>query len=155
MVRVGNIFTNDDGVNVATEYILVFMISVFVFTILISTSQSIFIDGPGRTVTKNQLMDIGNDVDAKLIDTYLLVPQDKPDSISIATQFDIPSEIAGYGYDVEISDAPTPGDKEVTIKSDRSGDLLVRLTLNGVSSTIPVHGSTGSHNAEHSISYQL
>lgn len=149
MVRARSLFENDDGVNVATEYIMVLVISGIVFTLLISSSQSLFIEGPSKTVTKNQFMDVGNDLDTKLIDTYLVAPRDG----MISTTFDMPYEIAGYGYKAQISNSPNGDDKEVTVSSDQYTDVSAKLTLNGVNSTIPITGDTSSYNDKHWINY--
>jgi hypothetical protein len=140
---------DDEGVNMVTEYIMVFIMAMFVFTFLISSSQWIFVDGPSKIVSRNQFMDIGNDVDAKLIDTYLVAPRNG----TISTTFDIPADVAGHGYVVQISDAPNQ-DKEVYVYSDHYKEISVKLTLNGVNSTIPIIGNTSSHNAVHTISYK-
>ncbi len=139
----------DEGVSMVTEYIMIFIVAMFVFTIFVSSAQSIFVDGPGRMVSRNQLTDIGNDVDTKLIDTYLVAPRNG----TISTTFDIPDDVAGHGYVVRLSDAPGQ-DKEVTVHSDRYPEISVKLTLNGVNSTIPIYGNTSSHNAVHTISYR-
>ncbi len=144
----GDWTSDDGGASMITEYIMVFIISMLVFTVFISSAQSIFVDGPVKMVSWNQFTDIGNDVDAKLIDTYLVAPRNG----TISTTFDIPGDVAGHGYVVQLSDAPNQ-DKEVTVYSDCYPGLSVKLTLNGVNSTIPVYGNTSSHNAAHTISY--
>ncbi len=152
-MRTVKLSSNDEALNLVMEYILVFIMATIVFTILISSTQALFIESPSKMVSKNQFMDVGNDIDAKLIDTYLVAPRDG----SISTTFDIPSDIVGYGYNVQISPALNQNnqqvDQEVNIVSDRYPDVGVRLTLNGVNSTISINGSTSSHNAVHTIVY--
>ena len=145
---VKKILGNDDGVSSVVEYIIVFIIGSIMFSIFLLLSQSLFIDNASKTVTQNQFMDVGNDVDTKLIDTYLVSPVNG----TIRTNFTMPHNIAGYGYNVIISPSGT-NDVEVKVTSDKYLDVFADLTLNGVNSTIPINGITHSNNVTHTIQY--
>lgn len=142
------ILKNEEGVNSVVEYIIVFIIGSIIFSIFLILSQSLFIENPSKTVSQNQFMDVGNDVDTKLVDTYLVMP----DNGTISTTFDMPNDIAGYGYNVSIFPSGT-NDVEVRVTSNKYNDVFADLTLNGVNSTIPINGSTSSNNAIHKIHY--
>lgn len=143
-------FLKDDaGVNAIIEYMITLMLSVLIFSMIISSSQYYLIDNPRKTVCKNQLIDIGNDIDTKLFDTYLVAPE----AGIMTTNFSIPEDAASYSYMVVISTSPNGDDKEVSLVND-AGDIQVNLTLNGVSSTIPIAGNTSSRSATHTIIYE-
>ena len=142
-------WTDDLGVNMLSEFLLTFVISTFIFSIVTLSSTDVFIDTPRKIVCTNQFIDIGNDINTKIIDTYMIAPGDG----FIRTDFKIPYEAAGYSYDVIITGSPNGKDREVTVRT-ADGDIEVSMTLNGVNSTIPINGSTSSIGTVHSISYE-
>ena len=65
-----------DGVSATVEYILTFIVASAIFSLLIMNFNPLFINSSQYIVTRNQLADIGNDVSTKVIDTYLVAPDD-------------------------------------------------------------------------------
>jgi hypothetical protein len=61
--------------------------------------------------------------------------------------------IAGNSYSVNVSTSTNGWDKEIYVKSP-SGDVSMRVTLDGVNQTIPISGQTSSNNMTHNIYYQ-
>lgn len=144
------------GVNFVLEYILTFMIASIIFSIMLMMANGLFIQSPEKIVSKVQYTDIGNDLTAKIIDTYLIAPT-LPDSGNVSTVFDMPYTIAGNSYYVNVvpsSNSWDKWDKEVVVKSP-SSDVAIKVTLNGVNSTIPVSGNTSSSSESHRIWYTL
>jgi hypothetical protein len=142
------------GVNFVLEYIFTFMIASIIFSIMLMMANGLFIQGPEKTVSKVQFTDVGNDLTAKIIDTYLVAPT-MPDQGNVSTGFDMPSTIAGKSYWVNVepsSNSWDKWDKEVVVQSG-SNDVVIKITLNGVNSTIPVTGNTSSSSATHRIWY--
>jgi hypothetical protein len=140
---------DDSGVNFVLEYVLTFMIASVIFSIMLVMANGLFIQGPKTTVSEVQFTDIGNDLSAKIMDTYLVAPV-SPDSGNVSTVFDIPSSIAGSQYFVNV--VPSGTDRIVSVYSNSSG-VMVNVTLNSVNSTIPVSGSTSSGSISHRIWY--
>lgn len=139
---------DDSGVSAVVEYILTFLIASIIFSIMLLISYSMFIEGPQKSVEVLRYTDVGNDMTAKIIDTYLIAPRDG----TILTSFDMPSSIAGKSYSVSVETSKNGWDKEVLVSSE-SGDVTMNVTLDGVNSTIPINGSTSSHNSTHNIWY--
>ena len=140
---------DDSGVNYVLEYILTFMIASVIFSIMLMMSSDLFIHGPEQTVSKVRFTDVGNDLSAKIIDTYMIAPV-YPDVGNISTSFDMPTTVAGNSYFVDV--APSGQDKVIKVYSTSNG-VKVNVVLNGVNSTIPVNGSTSSSTLIHVIQY--
>lgn len=139
---------DDSGVSAVVEYILTFLIASIIFSIMLLISYSMFIQGPQQSVETLRYTDVGNDMTAKIIDTYLVAPQDG----YLSTSFDMPSSIAGKSYYVKVNPSKNGLDKEILVSSD-SGDVTMKVTLDGVNSTIPISGKTSSQNMTHNIFY--
>ena len=141
-------FLDDAGVNAVVEYLITFMMAFVMFTLVLTMFNGLFIDGPKDSVTKCQYADIGNDVTAKIVDTYLIAPA----SGNISTSFETPMTVAGKGYRISVEPGKNSRDKEVLVFSSYSGVKML-ITLNGVNSTIPIRGSAFSENITHQIRY--
>lgn len=140
---------DDSGVNYVLEYILTFMIASIIFSIMLMMSNDLFIQGPEQIVSKVRFTDIGNDLSAKIIDTYMIAPV-SPDEGNVTTTFDMPATVASHSYFVDITGEGQ--DKVVKVYSMNNG-VSINVILNGVNSTIPVSGSTSSGSVTHTIQY--
>lgn len=139
---------DENGVTATVEYLLTFFIASGIFTLLLLNFNGLFIDSPQYIVTRNQLADIGNDVSAKVIDTYLVAPDDG----SITTYFDIPATVAaGDTYEITVMDYMGI-DREVVVHT-MDDSIVVKNTLNGAYLTIPIAGTTCSTGYWHNIVY--
>jgi hypothetical protein len=141
--------TDERGANLLLEYIFTFTFASVLFVVMLMMTSGLFIQGPARTVSKVQYTDIGNDLTAKIIDTYLIAPI-SPSQGNVTTVFEIPNTVAGDGYMVNVIDKGD--DKEVVVHS-LNNNIAMKVTLNGVSKTIPVSGETWSQFPVHQIRY--
>ena len=147
---------NESGVSPLIEYIITFVIASVIFSMMLLMSNSLFIETPQKIAQKVQYTDIGNDLTAQIIDTYLIIPDThavskaQTQSVSVSTAFDIPRMIAGKSYNVSIKNVGD--DKEIKVYS-YTNDVDAEVTLNGVSSTIPITGSTSGGESLHRIRY--
>jgi hypothetical protein len=139
---------DDSGVTAMLEYIITFVFAFIIFTAMLSMFDSMFIKGPERTVSTVQFADVGNDVTAKILDTYLIAPS----SGNVSTVFDMPQTAAGKDYMLDIRTSANGWDKEIVVYSTYT-DLNLSVTLNGVNSTIPIVGSTSSLSDSHRVRY--
>ena len=138
----------DSGVSAVLEYLITFVVAFIIFTMVVSMFDSMFIRGPTDAVSQVQFADLGNDVSAKLLDTYLIVPE----SGNVNTTFQMPDAVAGHSYKLKIT-GNIMGDEEVSVSSTYSSIDTV-VTINGIGYTIPISGSTDSVEPIHLISYQ-
>jgi hypothetical protein len=148
VMRKNTVHKDDSGVSPVVEYIITFVVASIIFTTMLVISNGLFIEGPQKTVSQLQFTDVGNELSAKMIDTYIVAPKDG----SVSTEFDMPSSIAGRSYFVNVQKSKNVWDKEIAVSSE-SGDVIMKVTLNGVNQTIPLTGKTSSHNTTHRIYY--
>ena len=141
-------FADDRGVNAIIEYMIAFMIAFLVFTMILAMFDSMFIRGPTDIVSRIQFTDVGNDVTAKILDTYLIAP----DTGNVSTSFGIPDKVAGKEYRLDIRPSHNGWDKEVVVYSSYTA-VNATVTINGVNSTIPINGSTSSGYEAHRVKY--
>ena len=130
------------------EYLITFVFAFIIFTMILSMFDSMFIQGPQRTVSIIQFADVGNDVTAKILDTYLIAPA----TGNVSTVFDMPQTAAGRDYMLDIRTSANGWDKEIIVHSPYSM-LKMSVTLNGVNSTIPIVGNTSSMTPVHRVRY--
>ncbi|CAJ35816.1 conserved hypothetical protein [Methanocella arvoryzae MRE50] len=126
---------------------ITFITAFILFTILLVMFNGLFVNSPTQSVCSVQYTDVGNEVAAKLLDTYLVAPADG----TIYTSFEIPRDVAGKSYTVKIE--PIGSDAEVEVYSRESG-VSRKITVNGVHSTINLNGTTTSLSDTHWISYE-
>ena len=139
---------DDSAVTPMLEYMITFVFAFIIFTAMLSMFDSMFIKGPERTVSAVQFADVGNDVTAKILDTYLIAPANG----RVYTVFDMPQTIAAKDYTLDILTSSNGWDKEIIVRSPYS-PLKMSVTLNGVNETIPIEGSTSSMTTRHRVQY--
>jgi hypothetical protein len=139
---------DDSGVTAMLEYIITFVFAFIIFTMMLSMFDGMFIRGPEKTVSAIQFADVGNDVTAKILDTYLIAPA----TGNVSTVFAMPGTAAGRDYELDIRTSANGWDKEIIVHSPYT-QMNMSVTLNGVNSTIPILGSTSSMAAIHRVRY--
>jgi hypothetical protein len=142
-------FGDDEGATSILEFMLMFFLAAGIFMLLTLNFNAMFLNHPKYVVANNQFVDIGNDVTTKIIDTYLV----SPDNGMVTTYFDIPETIAGYTYAVGVH-AVGVEDREVQVATSEGGGISVNTTLNGAYTTIKMNGTTQSTSMLHGIVYQ-
>jgi hypothetical protein len=130
------------------EFILMFVLAAAIFSIFVMNFNGLFMNQPKYVVATNQFADIGNDVTTKIIDTYLI----SPDNGSVQTSFEMPNTVAGYTYEVNVKPVGVD-DREVQVYTDQNSDVSVYTTLNGANTTIMINGTTKSTSSLHGIVY--
>jgi hypothetical protein len=104
------------------------------FVVMLLLVNANFMEGPVNTITYYAFTDIGNGVSTRIVDVYALAPEDG----NISSNFDLPNDIGGKTYYVEII-GDTSGQK-VAI----SRDYIYSLTaLAGVGAS--KHGQAGGN----------
>jgi|AGTN01.3.fsa_nt_gi hypothetical protein len=139
---------DDSGVTAMLEYLITFVLAFIIFTMMLSMFDGMFIRGPQEAVSAVQFADVGNDVTAKILDTYLIAPPNG----KVYTFFDMPETIAGKGYTLDVRESANGWDKEVVVYSNYTS-MVMSVTINGVTSTIPIAGSTSSMSSAHAVRY--
>jgi hypothetical protein len=117
------------------EYIMisgVLMALLIVMLLLVNTN---IMENPANRLTYVAFTDIGNGVSTRIVDLYAIAPRDG----TITTIFDIPDDIAGKDYFVEIGPGINPVDQDVMVSR---GYLEAHVSLAGVGASRGVGGNT-------------
>lgn len=121
-----------DGVVGMLEYVIISAILLCVFGLVCMAADDIFMDGPRDTLTRQSFVDIGNGVSVRVVDLYLLAPANG----TVATRFDIPDEVLGRDYRVEVILAGV--DQEILVTD---GEITHAVPLAGIGGTLGVTGN--------------
>ena len=124
---------NESGVSSLIEYILITGILLMFLIIIIPMVNTIFIERPVYELTSHAYRDIGNGVSTRIIDLYAIIPYYN-DAV-IVTDFDIPDDVVGRDYRVDIVDGP-PGreyDKRILISGN---NMEYYVSLAGIGATV-------------------
>ncbi|MCD4814964.1 MAG: hypothetical protein K8R06_01030 [Methanosarcinales archaeon] len=134
------LLNDEDGQAIPVEYILIFTISMIFLGLMTLTFNSV-VDSSSRQAIYIELTDTGNLISSAITNAYLTTPVDGTNSISL----DVPTEIAGTGYFVEISDDdPFEVDNKVLKLTSMQKSVTAYVPLNSVDALIEINGSASS-----------
>lgn len=134
------LLNDEDGQAIPVEYILIFTISMIFLGLMTLTFNSV-VDSSSRQAIYIELTDTGNLISSAITNSYLTTPVDGANSISL----DVPAEIAGTGYFVEISDDdPFEVDNKVLKLTSMQKSVTAYVPLNSVDALIEINGSASS-----------
>ena len=117
------------------EYMMVsavIMVLLIVVLLLVNTN---IMENPANRLIYVAFTDIGNGVSTRMVDVYAIAPTNG----TITTNFDIPDEIVGRGYFVDLGSNPTSPNQNITVSR---GYLKSSISLAGIGATYGVNGST-------------
>jgi hypothetical protein len=126
---------NETGVANMIEYIMVSGVLMGLLIVMMLLVNTNILEAPADRLTYVAFADIGNGISTRIVDVYAVAPQNG----TINTTFDIPDDIAGKDYFVEIGEGPNPVDQDVRVSR---GYLQTEISLAGVGATRGVNGST-------------
>jgi len=124
---------DEEGVTSLLEYVIITGIMVALLVITMFAVNAVFMEGPANKLAYHSFVDIGNGLSTRIVDVYVIAP----DNGTIATEFNIPDDVAGQDYAVDMDGSG--GDQEVVISR---GDIRSRIAIAGIGATMGVTGST-------------
>jgi len=127
--------TGEGGVTNLMEYISVTSILLILLVVVMFTVNAVFMEGPANTLRFYAFTDIGNGISVRIVDIYILAPE----TGTITTKFDIPDDVAGDGYFVEVEGESTA--QKILVER---GDIKSRIAIAGIGSSKAVTGRTTS-----------
>jgi hypothetical protein len=89
----------EDAFTPMIEYVSITGILMLLTVIIIFATNAVLIEGPSNTLKYHHYVDIGNGVSTRIVDLYSISPVNG----RINTTFDIPNDVAGQDYFVELS----------------------------------------------------
>jgi hypothetical protein len=123
------------GVTTTLEYVIISGILMILFVIVLLLVNTNFMQGPAETLEYTAFTDIGNGVSTRIVDVYSIVPING----TISTSFDIPDDVAGQDYSVEVGTGNSPIDQGVRVYR---GTISSDISLAGIGATRLVSGNT-------------
>ena len=130
-----NHLPNESAVANMIEYIMISGVLMGLLIVMLLLVNTNIMENPADRLTYVDFTDIGDGVSTRIVDVYALAPRDG----SITTHFDLPDEIVGRDYFVEIGPGANPVDQDVKVSR---GDLETSVALAGVGATRGVAGNT-------------
>jgi len=135
--------SSEDGVSSLIEYIMITSVLITMMIIMMLVINTTIMERPVTNLLGPAFADIGNGVSTRMVEVYTISPTE---SGSISTRFDIPDNIAGREYIVEINSAPLDdpsawGTDSLTV----SGSGVVKtISLSGIGASLRygVYGNT-------------
>jgi len=89
---------DESGVANMIEYVMVSGVMMGLFIVMMLLVYSNFIYTPMATMTYGAFTDIGNGLSTRIVDVYAIAPE----TGNISSSFDLPDEVGGNSYVVEI-----------------------------------------------------
>jgi len=129
-------FDNEEGVSHLLEYIIITGILLLLMIIMLLYIYPIFIESPTNQVKYHAYTDIGNGVSTRIVDLYVIAPG----TGNITSKFDIPDDVAGQGYYVDITTRSLGSD----VLTVAGSNMRIQISLAGIGATIGVGGNTSS-----------
>ncbi|WML67221.1 MAG: hypothetical protein METHP_00726 [Methanoregula sp. SKADARSKE-2] len=107
------------------------------FIVLLLLVNANFLENPATTLTTSSFTDIGNGLSTRIVDIYAIAPENG----TISSGFEIPDDIAGRSYCVEIGDL-TGGDPSTRDPGIFGDFIATQIAISGIGS--PKRNTTGS-----------
>ena len=123
------------GITNLMEYISVTSILLILLVVVMFTVNAVFMEGPANTLRFHAFTDIGNGISVRIVDIYVIAP----DTGSLTTKFDIPDDVAGGDYFVEVEG--TLQNQKILVER---GDIQSRIDIAGIGASKGVTGRTTS-----------
>ncbi|WP_250986243.1 hypothetical protein [Methanoculleus oceani] len=124
---------NEEGVTRLMEYVIISGMLLLLMVVMMFTVNAVFMEGPADTLRYHAFVDIGNGVSTRIVDLYVIAPGNG----TIATKFDIPDDVAGKGYFVNVG--MTGASQAILVQG---GDIQSRVAIAGIGATKGVSGNT-------------
>jgi hypothetical protein len=131
---------NESAVANMIEYLMisgVIMVLLIVMLLLVNTH---IMEDPANRLVYVAFTDIGNGVSTRMVDVYAIAPQ----SGNVSSKFDIPDEIVGRNYVVDVEGRENPDNPLVSNQFIRisRGDVLIDIELAGIAASRTAKGNT-------------
>ena len=117
------------------EYISLTSILMILLVVMMFTVNAVFMEGPANTLRYHAFTDIGNGISVRIVDIYVTAP----DTGDITSYFDIPDDVGGADYFVEVE-----GSEEAQKILVHRGDIQSRIAIAGIGASKGVTGNTTS-----------
>jgi hypothetical protein len=125
---------DDAGVATMIEYVMVSGVLMGLFVIMLLLVHANFVETPVNTITYSAFTDIGNGLSTRIVDVYAIAPE----TGTINSSFDLPDEVGGRTYTVEIS-----GDASGQTVDISRDYIMTHVAMAGIGAS--KHGQAGGN----------
>jgi len=126
---------SDSAVSTLIEYVIISGVLLVLFVIVLLLVNANIMQGPAEALEYHAFTDIGNGMSTRIVDVYSIAPANG----NITTIFDIPDDVAGQDYFVEIHLGETAADQYTRVYR---GTIASNISLAGISASRNVTGNT-------------
>jgi hypothetical protein len=109
------------------EYLMITGVILALFVVMILLINTNIMEDPANRLVYVAFTDIGNGVSTRIVDVYSIGPQNG----TVTTKFDIPDEIVGKSYFVDVGQSGI--DQEITVSR---GYLNSHTSLSGIAASL-------------------
>jgi hypothetical protein len=93
---------SEEGVSSLIGYIVITSILITMMIIMILVVNNAVMERPVIALLDHSFVDIGNGVSTRMLEVYIIAPTNLADTGSVNTSLDIPDEVVGRDYLVEV-----------------------------------------------------
>ena len=138
--RTSNQLQNDCATANMIEYLMITAVIMCLFIVMLLLVNTNILEDPANRLVYVAFTDIGNGVSTRMVDVYSISPADG----TVLTHFDIPDDIAGKGYFVDVGTRQNPDNGAMNDQYIRvyRNFLTTDITLSGIGATRNASGST-------------
>jgi hypothetical protein len=129
-------FGNDTAVANLIEYMLISAVIMGLFIVVLLLVNTNIMEDPANRLVYVAFTDIGNGVSTRMVDVYAIAPR----SGNISTKFDIPDDIVGRSYFVEVGGSQNIDNPDIS-------DQYIRVYRNSITTDIALAGIAASRSA--------
>src|SRR5512137_2581487 len=126
---------NEPGVANMIEYLLISGVIMGLLVVLLLLVNTNIMEDPANRLVYVAFTHIGNGVSTRMVDVYAIAPNEG----NMSTRFDIPDEIVGRSYFVEVGPGTNPVDQDILVSR---GYVQAQISLAGIGATRGVTGNT-------------
>jgi hypothetical protein len=136
MMKRSHYKTNPEyGVSSLIEYVIISGILMLLLVIMLLMVNNVFIENPSNQLKYYEYTDIANGISARLVDVYEISNSpfnSQAHTMTINSNYNIPSDVAGQNYNVEISGTGFSG-QDVVVSG---GSVSIPVAMGGIGSSL-------------------
>jgi hypothetical protein len=118
------------------EYIMISGVLMGLLMVMLLLVNTNIMENPANRLAYVAFTDIGNGVSTRVVDLYSIAPRDG----TVTTRFDIPDDIAGKDYSVEVGTRPN-------LVNNEKNDQYIRISRDYITTDISISGIGATRNA--------
>jgi len=118
------------------EYIMISGVLMGLLIVMLLLVNTNIMENPANRLAYVAFTDIGNGVSTRVVDLYSIAPRDG----TVTTRFDIPDDIAGKDYSVEVGTRPN-------LVNNEKNDQYIRISRDYITTDISISGIGATRNA--------